>query len=94
MSEEHDRETVRALNALNKAAGNWAHADAENRELRLLVAEMYEIIIGMQARARVADWLPCTDACPHWKYGECVDLLDDECWFTKRMKELGIEVQE
>lgn len=80
------------LNALNRAAGNWARADAENRELRDLVGDMHKTIERIKLKAANGDWLPCTDSCPHWASGDCADLPDDECWYEVRMRELGIEV--
>ena len=86
-------ESMDELDALNRAAGNWARADAENRELRELVICMYQTIKGMNLRS-VDDWLPCTRSCPYWESGDCADLPDDECWFELRMRGLGIEVEQ
>ena len=73
------------LNALNRAAGNWAHADAENRELRELIGDMHALL------QRCCDTCDDGDACPIWPghLTEC-DLRKIE----DRMRELGIEVRE
>lgn len=79
-------------NAFQSAVSKWAHADAENRELRELIVCMYQTINGMKLKAANGDWLPCTNSCPYWASGDCADLPDDECWYEVRMRELGIEV--
>lgn len=81
------------VDALNRAAGRWAQADAENRELRELIADMYKTIDGLKRTPAIDDWLPCTSKCPHWADGGCAELADDQCWYTEKMKELGIEAQ-
>lgn len=71
------------LNALNRAAGRWAHADAENRELRELIGDMHSLL---QRICESRD-----DCCEFWqdRTKQC-DLRDIE----DKMRELGIEVQE
>lgn len=68
---------------LNRAAGNWARADAENRELRELIGDMHSLL---QRICESRD-----DCCEFWqdRTKQC-DLRDIE----DKMRELGIEVRE
>ena len=44
--EEDAKEAIELRNALNRAAGNWAKVDAENRELESLARDMLPFVLA------------------------------------------------
>ena len=71
------------LNALNRAAGNWARADAENRELRELVREAYNVIDGLCEQQM---------HCYTCRFSDDRGICEAEM-IRDRMSDLGIEVR-
>ena len=72
------------LDALNRAAGRWARTDAENRELRELVRDMW-MFTGTACKKYPKLFDPSAQG------GQMVYLNQIDS-FEQRMHELGIEV--
>lgn len=89
MSEKMDYGELRRVMLENENA----RLEYENDELRELIADMYKTIDGLKRNPAIDDWLPCTSKCPHWADGGCAELADDQCWYTEKINELGIEVE-
>ena len=73
-------------NAFQSAISKWAHADAENRELRELIGDMHGLLQHICERRD-----ECGRECELWPdHNKQCELRDTE----DRMAVLGIEVQE
>ena len=93
---DHEEKAVDAWNsraadaemtdALNRAVGKWAHADAENRELRELIADMWQFTgAACKKYPRLFDQ-PAQG-------GQMVQPNAIDA-FEQRMRKLGIEVSD